>query len=296
MTISFCLMTQKGFNVLKALLEAQYHSILSKIIVGRDKQLDNDFADQIISLCKEHHIHFEERSPDVEINSDFVIAISWRWLIHTNNARLIVFHDSILPRYRGFAPLVNMLLNKEPEIGVSAIFASEEYDKGDIIAQSTTPVSYPIKIKDAIQNISGNYAKLALYICNEISNKNTLIGTPQDERLATYSLWRNEDDYFIDWQMSSDEILNHINAVSSPYKGASTYIKPEQKIRILDAESIDDVSVESRAQHIGKVIFVKDRKPVIICGKGLLKITQAIYDDSQSSALPFPSFRIRLRS
>ena len=73
------------------------------------------------------------------------MAVSWRWMIKHPKNKLIVFHDSILPKYRGFAPLVNMLINGEKEIGVSAIFGADEYDS-EIISEKTT-ISYPIKIQ-----------------------------------------------------------------------------------------------------------------------------------------------------
>ena len=49
-----------------------------------------------------------------------------------------------MPKYRGFAPLVNSLVNGEKIIGVTALFASEEYDNGDIIMQSSVDITYPI--------------------------------------------------------------------------------------------------------------------------------------------------------
>lgn len=57
----------------------------------------------------------------------------------------------------------------------------------------------------------------------------TLTSIAQEEALASYSLWRDEDDYLINWKNDSNDILNFINAVSSPYKGAATYINGLQK-------------------------------------------------------------------
>jgi methionyl-tRNA formyltransferase len=53
-------------------------------------------------------------------------------------------HDSLLPKYRGFAPLPNALINGEREVGVTALFASEEYDMGDIVCQRRLAVEYPM--------------------------------------------------------------------------------------------------------------------------------------------------------
>ena len=87
-------------------------------------------------------------------------------------------------------------------------------------------------------------------------------------------------------------ILNFINAVSSPYKGASTFINGLQKIRVLEARILRDVQIEIR--DIGKVIFIKKENPVIVCGSGLLELINVIDDQTQENLMPFKKFRIRL--
>lgn len=285
-------MTQKGFEVLNTLNDRKLKYLISEIVVGRDKNIDNDFSSEIITICKQNNIKYFERNDAFQVTSDYSIAISWRWLIPDNKSKLIVLHDSLLPRYRGFAPLVNMLCNKEKEIGVTAIFASEEYDKGDIIAQSSTKINYPIKVSDAINLISQNYLDIILKIFNALEKEDKIVAVRQNENLATYSLWRDEEDYIINWLKDSDEILNFINAVSSPYKGAATYINGLQKVRILEAELENDVQIENR--DVGKVIFVKNRFPVIVCGSGLLKLLKVVDDKTQEDLLPLKNFRVRL--
>ena len=207
MKITLYLMTQKGFEVLKAIIERKFYPLISEVVVGRDKNIENDFADEIKSICRKNNINCIERNKDFQATSDYSIAISWRWLIPNNKSKLIVLHDSLLPKYRGFAPLVSMLCNKEKVIGVTAIFASEEYDKGDIIAQSTTEINYPIKIADAINIISKNYVDLVIKIITSIEKGEEIVAVTQEEKNATYSLWRDEEDYIIDWSKDSDEIL-----------------------------------------------------------------------------------------
>lgn len=292
MKITLYLMTQKGFEVLNALIDRKLKSVISEIIVGRDKNIDNDFADEIISICNNNNINHKERKESFQITSDYSIAISWRWLIPDNKSKLIVLHDSLLPKYRGFAPLVNMLCNREKEIGVTAIFASDEYDKGDIIAQASTKINYPIKISDAIDLISQNYVDLVVKILSTLNKGDKLIAVKQDEKNASYSLWRDEEDYIINWQKKSDDILNFINAVSSPYKGAASYINGQQKVRILEAELESDVEIENR--DIGKVIFVKNKFPVIVCGVGLIKLLKVVDDKTEKDLLPLKNFRLRL--
>jgi methionyl-tRNA formyltransferase len=291
MKITLYLLSQKGFEVLQALVVNNFQNMISEVIVGRDKNVDNDFANEIIAICLEKNIVFFERTNTFKINSEYSIAISWRWIIHENTSKLIVLHDSLLPKYRGFAPLVNMLINQEPYIGVSAIFAASEYDKGNVIAQASQKINYPIKIAEAINLISQNYIFIIKNIFETLKKEENLPSKIQDEFDATYSLWRDENDYFINWNNDSNTILNFINAVSSPYKGATSIINGVEKVRILDAEKVDDVKIENR--DVGKVIFIENNCPIIVCGSGLLKLTTIINDISQDSILPLKKFRSR---
>jgi methionyl-tRNA formyltransferase len=290
MIFTLYLMSQKGYEVLKALVADDYSSLIGQVLVGRDKNISDDFADQISDLCKENHILCHERKESYVVSTPYSAAVSWRWLIPVNGSKLIILHDSLLPKYRGFAPLVSMLINKEPRIGVSAIFASEEYDRGDIIFQSSANVVYPLLISEAISIVSGLYVELILKIFETVSKGIELKAAKQDEKLATYSLWLDEDDYLIDWKKSSDEILRFINSTGSPYKNASSYIG-SKKIRIKCAEIFPDVVIENRTA--GKVIFKDGGYPVVVCGKGLLKLTGVADDETGESLLPVKELRIR---
>ena len=85
--------------------------------------------------------------------ADFSIAVAWKWLIKQKDI-LIVLHDSLLPKYRGYLPLVSQLINGEKEIGVTSFFANDKYDEGDIIYSSKIDIKYPITIEQAINQIN----------------------------------------------------------------------------------------------------------------------------------------------
>lgn len=286
-------MTKKGYQVLKALIDNNYTAIISEVIYARDSSVDNDYADDIIQLSKEYNIPcFDRKNNNYAISSDYSIAISWRWIIAESKSTLIVIHDSVLPKYRGFAPLVNMLINSEEYIGVTALFATKEYDKGDIIYQSKTNIKYPITIQEAINIIVQNYIDVVLKIFKTLLADKQLPRNKQDETKATYSLWRDDDDYHIDWKQDAQSILNFINAVSYPYKGAYSYIN-NKKYRILEAELRPDVIIENR--DCGKIIFIENECPVVVCLKGLLVLKKVICDTSGDNALPFSKFRLKLQ-
>lgn len=285
--ISFYLMGEKGLTVLSKVI--CYKSFISKVIGARDKNVQNDYYEDIKHLCAENGIAFYDRAENVEIDSDYSIAIGWRWMIDAENgSKLIILHDSLLPRYRGFAPLVNMLINHEPKIGVTALFANGEFDRGDIIAQKSVDVQYPVRIQDAIEQVSELYGELVMEIMGMISSGEAIAATAQEESEASYSLWRNEDDYAIDWNRDAEYIQQFVYSVGYPYKGASSMLE-RVKYRILDCEIDEDVRVENRCP--GKLLFMRDGCPVIVCGKGMLKITK-LETDEGVSCLPMKKYRV----
>jgi len=286
--IALFLMTEKGYRVLEA-IEAHFPGMIECVISSRDVHIVKDYYDEIKVFCQQKGIVFLDKAQCEAIKSSYAIAVSWRWLIDLSTT-LIVFHDSLLPKYRGFAPLVSALINGDNRIGVTALFASEEYDRGDIIAQSECTVNYPIKIQNAIQLLSENYKALAIKIVSQIMEGHALNGMEQDDREASYSLWHDEEDYIIDWEKSSEEIKRFIDAVGYPYKGALSILE-NKKARIIEAEVVDDVHIENRTP--GKVIFVKDHKPVVVCGKGLIRIIDLVDAATNASLLPLSKFRIR---
>jgi methionyl-tRNA formyltransferase len=93
--------------------------------------------------------------------------------------------------------------------------------------------------------------------------------TSQDETLATYSIWRDEYDYIIDWSKSAEYIKRFIDAVGYPYKGAFT-TWDNTKYYIKDSFVVEDVVVENRVS--GKVLFKNDKSLIIVCGSGLLGV------------------------
>ena len=292
--VGLFLMSQKGFMALKAIIDYNLYHLVSFVVYGEDNSIEHDCSEEIQGLCEANSIEcvnkkaYSEKSTD---KTDMLIAISWRWLIPVDGTQeIIVLHDSILPRYRGFAPLVSALINGEPEVGVTALYASSEYDCGDIIGQSKLKIDYPIKIADAINQITICYNELVTQILTSIEEGKELPRKRQNEIEATYSLWLDEEDYMIDWSLDAAKIKRKVDATGYPYKSALTKFN-DKRLRIKDVEILEDVIVENRTP--GKIIFTKQGKPVVVCGKGLIKINDASFDGLSESALPLKKFRIR---
>lgn len=285
--IRLYLLGEKALYVLRG-FNHKHIEWISEVIVGRDSSVINDYAREIEIECKTKGIQCFTRGKEPLLKSKYSIAIGWRWLMDTKNENLIIFHDSLLPKLRGFNPLVTALIHGHSQIGVTAIIASEEYDKGPIISQKARYIHYPIKIAKAIALMGSLFVELFFEMFDKLVSGN-LETVQQIEQDASYSLWRDELNYFIDWKRSAEDIKRFIDAVGYPYKGAKTNMD-NQVVRILDSEVYPDVLIDNREP--GKVIFKKGDEMVIVCGNGLLLVKE-LYNDSLSERIRTNKFRIR---
>ncbi len=291
--IALLLLGKKGYKILRDIAEGDGLNLLTDVVAARDPGIDYDYYNEICDLCAEKGIRFHDRLDQAFKIDDFdgyLLAIGWRWMLPSGN-KILVIHDSILPRYRGFSPLVSSLINREKIIGATALFADNEYDKGRVVVQSEKSIDYPITISEAIDLMCDIYIEIARKLVRSINEGEELRGVDQDESQASYSLWRDVEDYWIDWKWDSGKIKRFIDAVGSPYAGARTYCNEVTAI-IYGAQLVDDVAVNDRLSAIGKVIFIDDGYPVVVCGKGLIKITGIKSNDGES-LVPLNKFRTR---
>lgn len=290
-TIAFYIMNTKGLFVLNNFIGKFGVNSIGYVVSEQDKDVHDDSFQDIKKLAQINNIPFYQRKQfDNKIESKFSglkIAIGWRWIIN-NEINLIIFHDSLLPKYRGFAPLVNSLINKEKLGGVTALFADSNYDRGAILAQRRTCFDYPIKIIEAIRQIEPLYFDLVDEIWSCVLAGEKLKGYKQDDHLATYSLWLDHEDYFIDWSWTAEKIQRFIDAVGYPFNGAKAMLKDEV-VYFNEVGVLDDVLVEHRERHIGKVILVEQGVPVVICQQGLLVLKEITDENGNELHVNFRS-------
>jgi methionyl-tRNA formyltransferase len=267
--LGFYLMNEKGYKALQGFLKTFGSNAVAYVISNEDAGLKKDCFYDIKELCLNNKIVFRAKNEDSKNKpkENFKVAIGWRWII-PDWGNLFVFHDSILPKYRGFAPLVNMLKNGEKRIGVTCLKATENYDEGDIFCQEECKINYPIKIENAIKKLVPLYSNILIELYKSLESNN-LKFVKQDNFNSSYSPWLDSYDYFINWQWSAEKIKRFVDAVGYPYSGASTFCNNEH-FKVIEVTWVQDITIETRLEHLGKVIFFKEGKPVIIAGKGLV--------------------------
>jgi methionyl-tRNA formyltransferase len=254
-------------------------------------QQADDRADSFVCLreiTNSLSIHFTDtRYPHFQLR-DLAFLVGWQFLLPHSDADVVVFHDSLLPRYRGFAPTATALIKGDTEIGVTAISPCEAVDEGPIFGQKLTTITYPMKIKDALSLQAKLMGELAIELIGQW-RKGILSYAPQHSDRATFSIWRDEHDYEIDWSMSATEIQRFVDAVGYPYRGARTTVGGMATIRVHDVSVVSDLAFEIR--NVGKVWRLDDGRPTVICGSGLLRIDHC----TTESGLTYRFDRLRVR-
>ncbi|MCC8373324.1 MULTISPECIES: bifunctional UDP-4-amino-4-deoxy-L-arabinose formyltransferase/UDP-glucuronic acid oxidase ArnA [Photorhabdus] len=173
-------------------------------------------------------------------------------------------HGSLLPKYRGRAPINWAILNGEVETGVTLHKMVLKPDAGDIIAQYKVAIAET----DTALTLHGKIREAAEKLFDQVLPQikaGIYPAIPQDESQATYFGRRTAVDGEIDWHKSATEINNLVRAVTEPYPGAFTFLG-ERKITIWRACPLN----ETHDKQPGTVLSVD---PLIIaCGKGTLEI------------------------
>ncbi|GIO38715.1 methionyl-tRNA formyltransferase [Paenibacillus antibioticophila] len=129
-------------------------------------------------------------------------------------------HGSLLPKYRGGAPIQRAIINGEKETGITLMYMAEGLDTGDMIAVSIVPIEDEDTAGTMFEKLSLAGAELLLQQLPLIlDGKAPRI--PQDDAESTYAPNLSRDDERIDWSASSREIFNRVRGLV-PFSGAFT--------------------------------------------------------------------------
>lgn len=208
---------------------------------------------------------------------DLLLTVSWRYLIPRavyERARLgaFVFHDSLLPAYRGFSPTVWAIVNGEDHTGVTLFHMADSVDSGDIVAQQRVGIAPDESIDAVLENVTQAYLSiLKSYLPALMDGSAPRI--PQDHEAATYTCKRLPEDNVIDWHAPTSRIYNLIRAVSAPYPGATTQLHG-MCLHVWHAERLRD-----NKRYVGRVPgrvveVVPGRGAVVLTGDGALLLTE----------------------
>jgi len=205
----------------------------------------------------------EKLKPDVFVVISFGALLSFRLLKIPRSVSLNV-HSSLLPRYRGAAPIHWALIDGETQTGVSVMRMTEELDAGDIALQKKTPILPEDDIVTLERRLSflGRDALLETLAKLE---KGTLTFKPQGEARLKYARKLTKEDGHLDWNQKAQSIINRIRAMKqwptcySYYEGKRIIFLDSELSEKSGLEKASAGSILAASSKSGLVLATKDR-------------------------------------
>ena len=290
MKIFLFLGSRKGYAVLNKLIatgaeiagilclvedahEQQYH--LKITAIAKERAISIFYSTDIKSSGYADLLH--------QIKPDVALAVGWRYLISKEAYQIplngtLILHDSLLPKYRGFAPLNWAIINGEPKTGVTLFYISEAMDSGPIIDQLETDITMQDTAKTLEEKMIQLYEKIIIKNLPGLQS-GKIKSIQQDENLATYTCKRIPEDGRINWQHSAIQIYNLIRGSTHPFPGAFTTLQGK-KIYIWQA-TLPTTQLRYVGNIPGRVLGKINGSIHVLTGEGVLQLHRLQFADEE---------------
>jgi len=279
MTVLF-LGTRIGYEALLTLVEIGEKELT--VFVDSEHDHENEkYVSKVVELCEAHQLNVIKDASLKNIEEyvgsrsvDLISCFGFRRMLSKNvikSAEKVALstHFSMLPEYRGFAPVNWAIINGESRCGVSLFHVDEEMDAGDLVAQKEVVILEQDYASDVLDKCIEALKEILELEWPEFK-RGYVKRIPQEHDKATYTCARSPEDGEIDWSNSTNQIYNLIRGISNPFPGAFTYFGND-KLAIWTAEPVDVGKYVGRTP--GKVIKIVNGKGVIVLtGDGALLI------------------------
>ena len=194
------------------------------------------------------------------LEPDLIIVIAYGIILPSSFLNIpkygcINIHVSLLPRWRGAAPIEHALLAGDDKTGISIISVSPKLDAGDILMQESFALDKDINRDELTLNLT-NLGKKTLMKTLPLLFENKLIRKKQDESKVTYANKFLSEDRKINFYNSSDEVFNHIRAHGP--KPGSWFTYKGERIKIIKAKKFNEIGESSTILNKDFMIACKD--------------------------------------
>jgi len=222
----------------------------------------------------------------LENRPDYIIVVAFGQILSETLLKVpkqfcINLHSSLLPKYRGAAPINRAILNGETHSGVTTMIMDKGMDTGDILLVDETPIEQNDDAQCLHDKLSEQGGKLVLETLSRLQ-KNDLLPTPQNSDLASYAPKLKKEESLIDWKIDAENIFNKIRGLS-PWPGTHTLYNGK-RLAILKGEIV----LGESSDRPGHVERITDTGIEVGTGKNRLKITELKLEGKK--AMPVKSF------
>ena len=212
-----------------------------------------------ITLDQEETIFIKKMTPDVVVVVAYGKIIP-KEILEIKNIKFINIHASLLPKWRGAAPIQRSLIEMDKETGISIMKIVQKLDAGPFLIQERIKIEKNDNYNSLSNKLANLGSKLILQSLNLIEKNNYNL-TEQNEDQATYAKKIDKQESEIKWNTPANKIIAKINGLS-PFPGA-WFMHKNNRIKIFKAIEVD---------QIGKSGEVLDNNLTIACEQKAIKV------------------------
>ena len=204
-------------------------------------------------------------APDIMVTCAFGQILS-KEILEIAPHGVVNVHASLLPKYRGAAPIQHAVINGDEVSGVTIMQTEEGIDTGDILAVEKVAIGEDETAGELFDRLSEVGAKLIVETLDKIE-KGLVSPVKQDEKNATHVKMIEKYDGKIDWSKSAVAIKNLVRGMN-PWPVAYTFLKGKM-LKIFSSKALEDGFTAAA----GTVVSA-DKRLVVSCGEGALEIIE----------------------
>ncbi|HEL2664793.1 methionyl-tRNA formyltransferase [Streptococcus equi subsp. zooepidemicus] len=270
---------QFSATVLQGLLENPAYDILAVVTqpdraVGRKKDITMTpvkklaLAHQLPVFQPEKLSGSQELADIMALGADGIVTAAFGQFLPTVLLDSVTFavnvHASLLPKYRGGAPIHYAIINGDKEAGVTIMEMVKEMDAGDMISSASLPILDTDNVGTMFDKLSILGRDLLLKTLPDYLSGD-LKPVPQDHSQATFSPNLSAEEERLDWSKPAREVFNHIRGMN-PWPVAHTLLDG-QRFKIYEAELAEG------SGSAGQIIAKTKKALVVAAGEGALSLT-----------------------
>ena len=266
-------------NFAVSALEKLHHTFTVDTVFTQPPKKSNRGMKEILSPIHQvsNQLNIEVRIPkflkdDFEFfkikNFDLVIVAAYGQIIPDNFLKQCLFiniHASLLPKWRGAAPIQRSIMNRDSKTGISIMKIVKELDAGPVLIKKSIPINLDSKHGETEETLSQLGADLIVQAVNIIKT-NQYEFEEQDHIHASYAKKITKDDEFIDWNLNAENIVAKIHGLS-PKPGAY-FLYNDEKLKIFQCK-ISKKNIEQPGK-----IFCDKETLLIGCRNGSIEVLE----------------------